>query len=191
MCWQEKGNFPGTYVEFIGRKRMSPPMPKPRPPRPPSAASARGDSESEGEFQTMLSRIFEFLWVLLQSCQHGRTWSDPYGPVRICRQVLLICDQLMFRTSPSSLCLNGFPSLRGTVRNVSPLKVVFSKFTKWACCRGDKTAVTTTQLRPRSCSRRNCCNCTVSPNYQLPAIDLVLMKKSDKQKSIFCLFQCW
>uniref|UniRef100_A0A669CTZ2 Phosphoinositide-3-kinase regulatory subunit 1 n=1 Tax=Oreochromis niloticus TaxID=8128 RepID=A0A669CTZ2_ORENI len=36
---QEKGDFPGTYVEFVGRKRMSPPTPKPRPPRPPSAAS--------------------------------------------------------------------------------------------------------------------------------------------------------
>uniref|UniRef100_A0A7N6BNL0 Phosphatidylinositol 3-kinase regulatory subunit alpha n=1 Tax=Anabas testudineus TaxID=64144 RepID=A0A7N6BNL0_ANATE len=34
---QEKGDFPGTYVEFVGRKRMSPPTPKPRPPRPPSA----------------------------------------------------------------------------------------------------------------------------------------------------------
>uniref|UniRef100_A0A8D3CMS2 Phosphatidylinositol 3-kinase regulatory subunit alpha n=1 Tax=Scophthalmus maximus TaxID=52904 RepID=A0A8D3CMS2_SCOMX len=44
---QEKGDFPGTYVEFVGRKRMSPPTPKPRPPRPPSAASARTDSESE------------------------------------------------------------------------------------------------------------------------------------------------
>ncbi|KAM6965656.1 phosphatidylinositol 3-kinase regulatory subunit alpha-like isoform 2-T2 [Aplochiton taeniatus] len=47
---QEKGDFPGTYVEFVGRKRMSPPTPKPRPPRPPSSASGsiRGDSESEG-----------------------------------------------------------------------------------------------------------------------------------------------
>ncbi|XP_076003677.1 phosphatidylinositol 3-kinase regulatory subunit alpha-like [Genypterus blacodes] len=45
---QEKGDFPGTYVEFVGRKRMSPPTPKPRPPRPPSATSARADSESEG-----------------------------------------------------------------------------------------------------------------------------------------------
>uniref|UniRef100_A0A8C5GAI0 Phosphatidylinositol 3-kinase regulatory subunit alpha n=1 Tax=Gouania willdenowi TaxID=441366 RepID=A0A8C5GAI0_GOUWI len=46
---QEKGDFPGTYVEFVGRRRMSPPTPKPRPPRPASAASARTDSESEGE----------------------------------------------------------------------------------------------------------------------------------------------
>ncbi|KAM9858365.1 phosphatidylinositol 3-kinase regulatory subunit alpha-like isoform 2-T2 [Aulostomus maculatus] len=45
---QEKGDFPGTYVEFVGRKRMSPPTPKPRPPRPPSAASVRTDSESMG-----------------------------------------------------------------------------------------------------------------------------------------------
>ncbi|CAL8294120.1 unnamed protein product [Gadus morhua 'NCC'] len=44
---QEKGDFPGTYVAFVGRKRMSPPTPKPRPPRPPSAASSRGDSECE------------------------------------------------------------------------------------------------------------------------------------------------
>uniref|UniRef100_A0A3Q3MQK2 Phosphatidylinositol 3-kinase regulatory subunit alpha n=1 Tax=Mastacembelus armatus TaxID=205130 RepID=A0A3Q3MQK2_9TELE len=26
---QEKGDFPGTYVEFVGRKRISPPTPKP------------------------------------------------------------------------------------------------------------------------------------------------------------------
>uniref|UniRef100_A0A671SUU8 Phosphatidylinositol 3-kinase regulatory subunit alpha n=1 Tax=Sinocyclocheilus anshuiensis TaxID=1608454 RepID=A0A671SUU8_9TELE len=31
---QEKGDFPGTYVEFIGKKKISPPTPKPRPPRP-------------------------------------------------------------------------------------------------------------------------------------------------------------
>uniref|UniRef100_A0A3P9AWV3 Phosphatidylinositol 3-kinase regulatory subunit alpha n=1 Tax=Maylandia zebra TaxID=106582 RepID=A0A3P9AWV3_9CICH len=49
---QEKGDFPGTYVEFVGRKRMSPPTPKPRPPRPPSAASVRADSESEGRVFT-------------------------------------------------------------------------------------------------------------------------------------------
>ncbi|KAL0978935.1 hypothetical protein UPYG_G00178090 [Umbra pygmaea] len=47
---QEKGDFPGTYVEFFGRKRISPPTPKPRPPRPlPSTSGlARTDSESEG-----------------------------------------------------------------------------------------------------------------------------------------------
>uniref|UniRef100_A0A8C4GJ68 Phosphatidylinositol 3-kinase regulatory subunit alpha n=1 Tax=Dicentrarchus labrax TaxID=13489 RepID=A0A8C4GJ68_DICLA len=54
---QEKGDFPGTYVEFIGRKRMSPPTPKPRPPRPPSAASVRTDSESEGEYDKDQSNL--------------------------------------------------------------------------------------------------------------------------------------
>uniref|UniRef100_H3DNG4 Phosphatidylinositol 3-kinase regulatory subunit alpha n=1 Tax=Tetraodon nigroviridis TaxID=99883 RepID=H3DNG4_TETNG len=54
---QEKGDFPGTYVEFIGRKRMSPPTPKPRPPRPPSA-SARADSESEGSLLPDLAEQF-------------------------------------------------------------------------------------------------------------------------------------
>uniref|UniRef100_A0A667XCI6 Phosphatidylinositol 3-kinase regulatory subunit alpha n=1 Tax=Myripristis murdjan TaxID=586833 RepID=A0A667XCI6_9TELE len=55
---QEKGDFPGTYVEFVGRKRMSPPTPKPRPPRPPSAASARADSESEGNLLPDLPELF-------------------------------------------------------------------------------------------------------------------------------------
>ncbi|CAB1320222.1 unnamed protein product, partial [Coregonus sp. 'balchen'] len=46
----EKGDFPGTYVEFVGRKRISPPTPKPRPPRPlPSTSDlTRTDLESDG-----------------------------------------------------------------------------------------------------------------------------------------------
>lgn len=46
---QEKGDFPGTYVEFIGKKKISPPTPKPRPPRPLPVApgAARPDSDSE------------------------------------------------------------------------------------------------------------------------------------------------
>ncbi|XP_028312459.1 phosphatidylinositol 3-kinase regulatory subunit alpha-like isoform X1 [Gouania willdenowi] len=55
---QEKGDFPGTYVEFVGRRRMSPPTPKPRPPRPASAASARTDSESEGLLTLDLPELF-------------------------------------------------------------------------------------------------------------------------------------
>uniref|UniRef100_A0A8C6UZ11 Phosphatidylinositol 3-kinase regulatory subunit alpha n=1 Tax=Neogobius melanostomus TaxID=47308 RepID=A0A8C6UZ11_9GOBI len=31
---QEKGDFPGTYVEYVGKKRIAPPTPKPRPLRP-------------------------------------------------------------------------------------------------------------------------------------------------------------
>uniref|UniRef100_A0A8C2XLQ9 Phosphoinositide-3-kinase regulatory subunit 1 n=1 Tax=Cyclopterus lumpus TaxID=8103 RepID=A0A8C2XLQ9_CYCLU len=57
---QEKGDFPGTYVEFIGRKRMSPPTPKPRPQRPPSAASLRTDSESEGEDRVCVCLLLLF-----------------------------------------------------------------------------------------------------------------------------------
>uniref|UniRef100_A0AAQ6IEM0 Phosphatidylinositol 3-kinase regulatory subunit alpha n=1 Tax=Anabas testudineus TaxID=64144 RepID=A0AAQ6IEM0_ANATE len=52
---QEKGDFPGTYVEFVGRKRMSPPTPKPRPPRPPSAASTRNRLKYTGLKQKIQS----------------------------------------------------------------------------------------------------------------------------------------
>ena len=46
---QEKGDFPGTYVEFIGKKKISPPTPKPRPPRPLPVAprSSKTDSDCE------------------------------------------------------------------------------------------------------------------------------------------------
>lgn len=54
---QEKGDFPGTYVEFIGKKWISPPTPKPRPLRPlpvaPGSFRAETDSDSEqGGFNT-------------------------------------------------------------------------------------------------------------------------------------------
>ena len=54
---QEKGDFPGTYVEYLGKKRISPPTPKPRPVRPlpvaPATCKADADSDSEqGEFNT-------------------------------------------------------------------------------------------------------------------------------------------
>ncbi|XP_048358840.1 phosphatidylinositol 3-kinase regulatory subunit alpha isoform X1 [Sphaerodactylus townsendi] len=45
----ERGDFPGTYVEYIGRKKISPPTPKPRPVRPlpvaPSPAKIGTDSD--------------------------------------------------------------------------------------------------------------------------------------------------
>uniref|UniRef100_A0A671WQT8 Phosphoinositide-3-kinase, regulatory subunit 1 (alpha) n=1 Tax=Sparus aurata TaxID=8175 RepID=A0A671WQT8_SPAAU len=51
---QEKGDFPGTYVEFIGKKWISPPTPKPRPLRPlpvaPGVYKAETDSDSEQGF---------------------------------------------------------------------------------------------------------------------------------------------
>lgn len=46
---QEKGDFPGTYVEFIGKKRMSPPTPKPRPPRPLPVAPGPTKTDSDSE----------------------------------------------------------------------------------------------------------------------------------------------
>uniref|UniRef100_A0A8C2D6U1 Phosphatidylinositol 3-kinase regulatory subunit alpha n=1 Tax=Cyprinus carpio TaxID=7962 RepID=A0A8C2D6U1_CYPCA len=54
---QEKGDFPGTYVEFIGKKKISPPTPKPRPPRPlpvvPGPARPDSDSEQSNLFATL------------------------------------------------------------------------------------------------------------------------------------------
>ncbi|MEE6458452.1 hypothetical protein FKM82_000293 [Ascaphus truei] len=45
----DRGDFPGTYVEYIGRKKISPPTPKPRPPRPLPVApgQARGEAEAQ------------------------------------------------------------------------------------------------------------------------------------------------
>ncbi|NXN88024.1 P85A kinase, partial [Bombycilla garrulus] len=47
----ERGDFPGTYVEYIGRKKISPPTPKPRPPRPLPVAPNPAKAESESEQQ--------------------------------------------------------------------------------------------------------------------------------------------
>ncbi|NWT51916.1 P85A kinase, partial [Erythrocercus mccallii] len=47
----ERGDFPGTYVEYIGRKKISPPTPKPRPPRPLPVAPSPAKVESESEQQ--------------------------------------------------------------------------------------------------------------------------------------------
>ncbi|KAM8792473.1 phosphatidylinositol 3-kinase regulatory subunit alpha isoform 3-T3 [Eudromia elegans] len=45
----ERGDFPGTYVEYIGRKKISPPTPKPRPPRPLPVAPNPAKVEAENE----------------------------------------------------------------------------------------------------------------------------------------------
>lgn len=47
----ERGDFPGTYVEYIGRKRISPPTPKPRPPRPLPVAPGSSKTEADSEQQ--------------------------------------------------------------------------------------------------------------------------------------------
>uniref|UniRef100_A0A8D1UYX9 Phosphatidylinositol 3-kinase regulatory subunit alpha n=1 Tax=Sus scrofa TaxID=9823 RepID=A0A8D1UYX9_PIG len=47
----ERGDFPGTYVEYIGRKKISPPTPKPRPPRPLPVAPGSSKTEADSEHQ--------------------------------------------------------------------------------------------------------------------------------------------
>uniref|UniRef100_A0A8D3AJA1 Phosphatidylinositol 3-kinase regulatory subunit alpha n=1 Tax=Scophthalmus maximus TaxID=52904 RepID=A0A8D3AJA1_SCOMX len=70
---QEKGDFPGTYVEYIGKKWISPPTPKPRPIRPlpvaPGAFKADADSDSEqGEFSTQTQIMRRAAATVLISC---------------------------------------------------------------------------------------------------------------------------
>lgn len=62
----ERGDFPGTYVEYIGRKKISPPTPKPRPPRPlpvaPSPAKVEAEGEQQGQYcceKTCVSHVFQ------------------------------------------------------------------------------------------------------------------------------------
>lgn len=49
----ERGDFPGTYVEYIGRKKISPPTPKPRPPRPLPVAPGSSKTEADIEQQAL------------------------------------------------------------------------------------------------------------------------------------------
>ncbi|KAJ8339392.1 hypothetical protein SKAU_G00361780 [Synaphobranchus kaupii] len=56
---QEKGDFPGTYVEFIGKKKISPPTPKPRPPRPLPVAPGASKADSDTEQATTLLDLTE------------------------------------------------------------------------------------------------------------------------------------
>ncbi|NXO76429.1 P85A kinase, partial [Sitta europaea] len=70
----ERGDFPGTYVEYIGRKKISPPTPKPRPPRPlpvaPSSAKAESESEQQGK-----CCVFD-LTLELSPCQDTAAWHS-------------------------------------------------------------------------------------------------------------------
>lgn len=66
---QEKGDFPGTYVEFVGKKWISPPTPKPRPLRPlplaPGVFKAEAEMDSEqGEFKPVSQML-----VLMSDCE--------------------------------------------------------------------------------------------------------------------------
>ncbi|XP_075694972.1 phosphatidylinositol 3-kinase regulatory subunit alpha isoform X1 [Rhinoderma darwinii] len=50
----ERGDFPGTYVEYLGRKKIAPPTPKPRPPRPLPVAPGASRGEAGAESQAFM-----------------------------------------------------------------------------------------------------------------------------------------
>ncbi|XP_072310530.1 phosphatidylinositol 3-kinase regulatory subunit alpha isoform X1 [Eucyclogobius newberryi] len=57
---QEKGDFPGTYVEYIGKKWIQPPTPKPRPVRPlPVAPGVDRAEDSDSELGLCLLDLAE------------------------------------------------------------------------------------------------------------------------------------
>ncbi|MBN3280194.1 P85A kinase, partial [Polyodon spathula] len=56
---QEKGDFPGTYVEFMGKRRISPPTPKPRPPRPLPVAPGPDKADCDSEQASTLPDLTE------------------------------------------------------------------------------------------------------------------------------------
>uniref|UniRef100_A0AAQ6IU95 Phosphatidylinositol 3-kinase regulatory subunit alpha n=1 Tax=Anabas testudineus TaxID=64144 RepID=A0AAQ6IU95_ANATE len=110
---QEKGDFPGTYVEFVGRKRMSPPTPKPRPPRPPSAASTRADSESEGFVLPDLPEQFgppdtapPFLNRLMEAVETkgNADLNKVTGHSNACEVLLMLCFSDLEQLDVSTLC---------------------------------------------------------------------------------------
>uniref|UniRef100_A0A3P9Q550 Phosphatidylinositol 3-kinase regulatory subunit alpha n=1 Tax=Poecilia reticulata TaxID=8081 RepID=A0A3P9Q550_POERE len=57
---QEKGDFPGTYVEYVGKKWISPPTPKPRPLRPlPVAPGSFKAEDSDSDQGVCLADLTE------------------------------------------------------------------------------------------------------------------------------------
>uniref|UniRef100_A0A8C7SQR6 Phosphatidylinositol 3-kinase regulatory subunit alpha n=1 Tax=Oncorhynchus mykiss TaxID=8022 RepID=A0A8C7SQR6_ONCMY len=100
---QEKGDFPGTYVEFIGKKRISPPTPKPRPPRPLPMApgSSKADSgDEQGKLLTvcLLQPNMQFLRFLykkqLDREQMYVLCSDPPSADLDQMDLQMLCDGL-------------------------------------------------------------------------------------------------
>uniref|UniRef100_A0A8C1V5I0 Phosphatidylinositol 3-kinase regulatory subunit alpha n=1 Tax=Cyprinus carpio TaxID=7962 RepID=A0A8C1V5I0_CYPCA len=90
---QEKGDFPGTYVEFIGKKKISPPTPKPRPPRPLPVVPgpARPDSDSEHQEMLLTGLKPSFLPGLLMSVFFK---SDPASVDLDQMDLQMLCDSL-------------------------------------------------------------------------------------------------
>eukprot|EP00062_Callorhinchus_milii_P007728 gi/632949670/ref/XP_007890293.1/ PREDICTED: phosphatidylinositol 3-kinase regulatory subunit alpha isoform X1 [Callorhinchus milii] len=56
---QERGDFPGTYVQFYGYRKISPPTPKPRPPRPLPVAPNPLKSEDADQQGSILLDLTE------------------------------------------------------------------------------------------------------------------------------------
>ncbi|XP_078071128.1 phosphatidylinositol 3-kinase regulatory subunit alpha isoform X2 [Mustelus asterias] len=56
---QERGDFPGTYVEFHGFRKISPPTPKPRPPRPLPVAPNPSRPEDSDQQASVLPDLTE------------------------------------------------------------------------------------------------------------------------------------
>uniref|UniRef100_A0A8C4DZS8 Phosphatidylinositol 3-kinase regulatory subunit alpha n=1 Tax=Dicentrarchus labrax TaxID=13489 RepID=A0A8C4DZS8_DICLA len=102
---QEKGDFPGTYVEFIGKKWISPPTPKPRPLRPlpvaPGVFKGETDSDSEQGFSLLdLTEQFSLpdttppvLARLLEPCVF-LALSDPATADLDLFELPILCDGL-------------------------------------------------------------------------------------------------
>uniref|UniRef100_A0A8C9Y317 Phosphatidylinositol 3-kinase regulatory subunit alpha n=1 Tax=Sander lucioperca TaxID=283035 RepID=A0A8C9Y317_SANLU len=113
---QEKGDFPGTYVEYIGKKWISPPTPKPRPLRPlpvaPGVFMAETDSDSEQGFcpldlteqfslpetsPPMLARLLEAIEKKGELDPCVSVWyctSDPPSPDLDQVELPVLCDGL-------------------------------------------------------------------------------------------------
>ena len=56
---QERGDFPGTYVEYIGTKWIAPPTPKPRPPRPVPVVPGNGKGDETDPEQGESARFLQ------------------------------------------------------------------------------------------------------------------------------------
>uniref|UniRef100_A0A8C6L1B5 Phosphatidylinositol 3-kinase regulatory subunit alpha n=1 Tax=Nothobranchius furzeri TaxID=105023 RepID=A0A8C6L1B5_NOTFU len=112
---QEKGDFPGTYVEYIGKKWISPPTPKPRPVRPLPAApgSFRAETDSDSDQGFCLSELTEqfslpetappLLSKLLEAiekkgeftCEDLKFFFNPYSSAELDQLELpVLCDGL-------------------------------------------------------------------------------------------------
>uniref|UniRef100_A0A4W3K2T2 Phosphoinositide-3-kinase, regulatory subunit 1 (alpha) n=1 Tax=Callorhinchus milii TaxID=7868 RepID=A0A4W3K2T2_CALMI len=82
---QERGDFPGTYVQFYGYRKISPPTPKPRPPRPlPVAPNPLKSEDADQQGSILLDLTEQFtspevapaILVKLVACVWGSGWVE-------------------------------------------------------------------------------------------------------------------